>query len=325
MASTAVAIVRGPVAAGTVLSEARPTNDTEEAVTLTVPSTAGTYYVFFIDDNPELKYAHPVRFAYVNQDDGTTQSVDAKYPMLITPPGESADDPYVFSATGTVNDVQFNYAERGEGAGDAADVSGKGTLEDGTDAVTTQGTRTQNAKTEGTLPQRLQVTQETENCEKLALVVDGGEIKGAWYQSQLADNMAEDGDTMATWLTGQGFTVDRYSQYWGNSHPGFASPEGTNFLNRVQAYVDHFNSVGCEDLGDCFCHEFFIYIASHGESDGFIMHPADGSEASQFVFYTVLMNTLSNLHRVTEMQSQGSSYQPQLFSCPGQTSLCSTD
>lgn len=276
--SAAPVIVVGPVPIGTLLQENLPEGHTSTAVELEVPSSSGTYYVFFIDDNPDFKFVHSVRYAWVNLDDGSSDVAEASFPMIIQRPGETPQ-PFTYSASGTVNNVTFAYAT-GDGAGDVTNVSDIPT-DDGTAAIT-GALAISRAQTEG-------------NCRKQALIVDGGEARGYFFQSSLADNMAEDADNVASYVEENGFTVTRRSQYWGNDKTAFGSPENTAFENTLQSFIDFYSAIGCDNLGACFCHEFFIYVASHGDTIGFALYPKDGEDVGQLVFYDRLLPILEGL------------------------------
>ncbi|MBI4208857.1 MAG: caspase family protein [Deltaproteobacteria bacterium] len=276
--TTAKVIVVGPVPSGTLLQENLPEGHTDTAVELEVPSSSGTYYTFFIDDNPDFKFAHVVRYAWLNVDDGSSDVAEASFPMIIQRPGE-APQPFSYSASGTVGDVTFDFAS-GDGAGDPEDVDDIPT-DDGTTAVDA-GLTLFRSQVEG-------------NCRKQALVVDGGEARGYFFQSSLADNMAEDADSMASYVEASGFTVTRRSQYWGNDKTAFDSPENTSFENTLERFIEYFGAIGCENLGACFCHEFFIYVASHGDTFGFALYPKDGEDVGQVVFYNRLLDILGRL------------------------------
>lgn len=278
IATTAKVIMVGPVPAGTILKENLPQNHTATAKTLTLPSGTSTYYAFFIDDNPELKMTHAVRFAYVNVADGSVETLDAAYPLLLERPGVTKE-PFSYSATGTVDNITFDLAT-GDGAGDITDVS---------------STETDLGENISLLENFLGLKQAGDDCTKRALVVDGGEARGYFFQTSLADNMAEDADTMQSYLEDNGFTVTRRSQYWGNTTTSLASPENLSFETRLTTMVDEIADVGCDNLQSCFCHELWIYVASHADSNGFALYPKDGEDVGQIVFYRALIQDLTNL------------------------------
>lgn len=272
VATSAEVIVVGPVPAATVLKENRSSNDTATVATLTLPATSGTYYAFFIDDHPDQKHGHAVRYAWVNTTDRTAQAVDAQYPMRLEEPGTTAR-PYSYASSGTVEGILFQYAT-GHGEGDAATTTDD-QAEDGS-AAAVLGTAT------------------TAGCYRAALVVDGGEERGYRLTALTADNMAGDADTIKTYVEGNGFTVTRRSQYWDSSHPGFATREHRSFEARLDRLIEAYQGVGCAPTQFC-CHEFFLYIAAHGSQTGFDLYPKDGGSNAQREFYGDVMTKLRTL------------------------------
>jgi hypothetical protein len=239
------------------------------------------------------------------------------------------------------------------------------------------------------------LTAPTSGCKKMALVIDGGDTDG-W--GDLADNMAEDADAVTGFLTGNGFRVQRISQYWDNSHPKIPNGAGGMAASLQQIIQSYGQNLACEP--NC-CHEFFIHIAAHGNEFGFALKDPTGNGNSDFIFFSDLnlwfaafpgcikliflidscksgaaINALSGLcargdcgvtimtatdavsyaaggqgpidsatedfmqgtsdldgdgksgdlgDRWISMKNQGGGRNPQLFMCPGQTALCSTD
>ena len=277
VAITAKVIMVGPVSEGTILRENLPQNHTATAKSITIPSTSGTYYAFFIDDYPELKMTHAVRFAYVNLADDSVISLDAGYPLLLERPGITKE-PFSYSARGTVNGVSFDLAT-GDGAGDTIDVSESAT-DVGEDI---------------SLVEEFLGIKQVDSCTKKALVVDGGEARGYFFQTSLADNMAEDADTMENYLQTNGFAVTRRSQYWENTTTSFSTPENRSFEARVTTLVNEIANAGCDNLESCFCQELWIYVAGHADPNGFALYPKDGEDVGQVVFYQDLIQDLNNL------------------------------
>jgi len=109
---TSIVYFLGPVRSGTLIEESLPSQG-EQIVQLVVPSEPGTYYVFYIDDNPEFKFVHPVRYAWVNLETGEARSVDAQWPPKFSEPGMPPLKIKPFSYS-IVNDVLFIFGERGE-------------------------------------------------------------------------------------------------------------------------------------------------------------------------------------------------------------------
>jgi len=115
----ALVLFTGPVEPGTVIRE----NTTEGPVELQVPDTPGTYYAFFINDNPYYKYKHPVRYAYVNLETGEVNSVSASYRMTIYRPNQQPT-PFSFVGYNEIKGVDFLFME-GDGAPGSVDINHK--------------------------------------------------------------------------------------------------------------------------------------------------------------------------------------------------------
>ena len=109
--STSIVHIVGPVKPGTLIEEEHPFKG-EQIARLVVLSGPGTYYVFYINDKPDFKFAHPVRYAWVNLDTGETRSVDAEWWPKISEPGMLPIQ-FKHSSSGMVNDVLFIFSERG--------------------------------------------------------------------------------------------------------------------------------------------------------------------------------------------------------------------
>ncbi|MEI6155113.1 MAG: hypothetical protein WCQ90_13615, partial [Deltaproteobacteria bacterium] len=81
--TTSRVMFAGPVESGTILMEG---SESETGAQLRLPDAQGSYYVFFIDDGPVARFAHDVRFAWVNKTDGTTGYIWATNRMRIKRP-----------------------------------------------------------------------------------------------------------------------------------------------------------------------------------------------------------------------------------------------
>ena len=109
--STSVVGFAGPVKPGTLVEEEHPFKG-EQIARLAVPPGPGTYYVFFIDDQPGFNYAHPTRYAWINLVTGESRSLDAEWWPEISEPGAPPTQ-FRHSSSGMVNDVLFIFSERG--------------------------------------------------------------------------------------------------------------------------------------------------------------------------------------------------------------------
>jgi len=74
--SGAVVSFVGPVVPGTRLVAA---DSAMSETALTVPEIAGRCYVFFVNDHPDMRYAHPVRYVWLNPITRAFESVDAEW------------------------------------------------------------------------------------------------------------------------------------------------------------------------------------------------------------------------------------------------------
>ncbi len=110
--SGAVVSFVGPVSPGTSL-----VNDeiTLEYVSITVPNAPGSYYLFFVNDHPDTRYVHAVRYAWLNLLNRHVETVDAQWwPRLQTTPPDTTE--FELIAADTLAGVIFYYG-RGGGQG----------------------------------------------------------------------------------------------------------------------------------------------------------------------------------------------------------------
>ena len=99
----------GPVATGTGLCSACYLCDTAH---IEAPHRPGTYYLYFLNDHPRMRYVHPVRYACLDIRSRDLQAVDAHWwPRLnCTPPDETE---FELIQTDTLSDVIFYYGRGG--------------------------------------------------------------------------------------------------------------------------------------------------------------------------------------------------------------------
>ena len=105
----------GPVRPGSVIGSA---NDGSEYVSLTVPEAEGTccVYLFFINDHPDTRYVHAVRYAWLNLRNGHFEQVNASWwPRAIEYPVPNPGE-FELMLSNTLSGVIFYYG-RGGGAG----------------------------------------------------------------------------------------------------------------------------------------------------------------------------------------------------------------
>lgn len=270
-------MVTGPVEPGTVMREIVVSDETP--VELTVPETAGTYYLFFIDDEPQARYEHPVRYAWVELNTEQMQYVSANERPFIERPGKEPG-PFVLQGAEVISDVHFMYMT-GEGGqldiGESFDVSEM---------------NLNNKKGLNSVNKYLQYQKQHQNatnssnaCKKLALVLDGGDhwkwkmlggegIELKCKALNIAKACYDDAEMIAKWLAGNGFEVTRISNFGGvGVPPGVPSIDTSDdFLTQLENLAINFEKNGCRK--DC-CHELFIFMTGHGSSEntGFIICP----------------------------------------------------
>ncbi|MCK4827165.1 caspase family protein, partial [bacterium] len=265
--------VFGPVEPGTVVREDAPLNAT--AVELEVPEALGTNYVFVIDDMPDYKFAHPMRYVWMEYERGETEVVDASWwPVILEP--ETEPSPFEFISVLEIQDIQF-IAGKGSGGGVEHDISDK---------------------PDATAPE----ISKPEECQnrKFALIIDAGEkrsvIFGGIPGPTAADNMADDATDMAKWLKDKGYQVQRISQYWGNKEPTIKEHFSEKLEEIFNAYA---KGLRC-------CDSFFLYISAHAEEadkNGFLMYEPSGKGVGLiWVPYSVLygwLNKFANCTKIT--------------------------
>jgi hypothetical protein len=100
----------GPVKPGTLIEEEYPFKG-KQITRLEVPLGPGNYYVFYIDDGPEFKFAHSVRYAWANLETHEVRSAGAEWWPKVSEPGML---PLQFkpSSSGTLGNVRFVFGVR---------------------------------------------------------------------------------------------------------------------------------------------------------------------------------------------------------------------
>ncbi|MHC4197462.1 MAG: hypothetical protein ACYSRP_06085 [Planctomycetota bacterium] len=139
-------------------------------------------------------------------------------------------------------------------------------------------------------------------CKKFALVIDTGDQETFWGPA-LADNMADDADLVEDWLDDNGFDVRRVSQYhykrpylsfkldskWLALEDDPNINTDKNALGRARKLEkiisNYAKDLKCTKGAKC-CHEFFFYMASHGNKDGFCIYPRFRSRRSRSGTYS---------------------------------------
>ncbi len=258
---TSMVLLVGPVPPGTIIRE--EVRAGEKGVELLIPKERGTYYVFFINDKPGFKYAHPVRYAFVRIEDRKVDVREASFPMTMYPP-EQEPRPFRPVALETIKGIQCVYGE--------GEFAGQPTKE---------------------LPAGKQADVPPPGCRKTALVFDGGDR--GWFICDTAKEMARDANSIAEWLEGEGWEVIRRSQYRGNAHTYFPSSRGFFFrIKEIGRDLKETNRrEGIDEVTGC-CHEFFLYINARGAETGTDMYnPRDGKYVG-YIGYEDVLNELTD-------------------------------
>jgi hypothetical protein len=262
-------LVRGPVPSGTAIIE--NSEVTPRPVSLQVPDNEGSYYVVIIDPTPGLKFSHPMVYVWIDLTTMEAAHVEAQWPADILAPRE-VPLPFQRLKTAVIDDTEVHQVT-GSGAGRVNVPIG---------------------------PPDGPVTGSSVSCKKVALVVDLGDEDAfadgqtKWVGFDLADNMAADADAFGDWLAGNGFQVTRRSQYWKNPNPGF---DWRSDKPMVDAFLERIEQIGndcfvCEPDPGC-CHEFFLYLNSHGGAAGLNFHDREGSPDDEFLRYDQLFPKLA--------------------------------
>ena len=283
VSKNSIIYVFGPVKPGTAILEGAP-----GGTTLEVPQMHRTYYVFIIDDMPNYKFAHPMRYAWMEFETGNVQVARASWRPVILEP-ETTPAPFKFTSFLKIDGMKFIKGEGG-GVGITNDIS---------------------HKKKATPPQIPPPTAPPDICQgrRFALVIDAGD-KDEWgiFGGDAADNMAEDADEIAKWLRSEGFQVQRISQYWGNNQPcirgGDPQPVRDNKGNIVY-YQDNRLKENLKNIFDKYarnlscCDNFFLYIGAHGNGSLglFALYDPSGSGNKTFVYYDELRDWLEDFPR----------------------------
>lgn len=249
ISDSSIVIFTGPIPSGTILKSIDL--DENQPTELIIPVVDGTYYAFFIDDAPNMLFNHPVRFGWVNTDDGTNKIVNSDNKMVVIRPSVMPE-PFNYLKDFTITGVTYIFAE-GDGAPVLNDYSSKNSSISKLVSATIAPTRTK---------------------IKRALVLDAGDVD-TWtrdsdsflktrHYGSIAQKISENNaDPIAEWLEEYNFEVDRVSQYWGNTHPYFRN--SNHLFSTISNYGSEFTSLGQPDWG---CDEFFLFITGHGFERG---------------------------------------------------------
>ena len=287
VSTNSIIYVFGPVKPGTVILEEIP-----EGTILKVPQMHRAYYVFIIDEMPNYKFAHPMRYAWMEFGTGNVQVVNASWRPVILEP-ETTPAPFKFTSFVKIGGMKF-IRGMGSGVGMINDIS---------------------HKPDAKPPQIAPPTAQPDRCQgrRFALVIDAGDKDTPGiFGGDVADNMAEDADKIAEWLRSEGFQVQRISQYWDSNHPcirgGNPQPVRDEQGNIVYYWDDRLKT----NLRNIFagyarnlrcCDNFFLYIGAHGNISVhrnvgfFALYDPSGSGNVTVVYYDELRDWLDDFPR----------------------------
>lgn len=107
--SGAVVSFVGPVSPGTRLTTM---SYATQYVSIAAPANGGIYYLFFINDHPDTRYAHSVRYAWLNLTNGHAETVAAEWwPYLDATPADNTE--FQLIEADTLSGVIFYYGSGG--------------------------------------------------------------------------------------------------------------------------------------------------------------------------------------------------------------------
>ena len=268
--STSTVTFIGPVEPGTVIHDLMPGDASH--VQATVPDSAGTTYVFFIDDEPTMKLAHDFRYVWMDFDGKIYQVVNAVWDGMIERPGVTSS-PFALKESFKIGEVHFTYMD-GEGAPEIQDVSNVIPFVSPLDEPYLRRAGKQD-------PLRREPI-------KRAFVIDCGGMGG----KPDAKNMHDiDAEPIFEWVVDNGFATKKVSQWSKSEDESFKNtPDGEHirnqFLYAIRDFGILFTSLGKPDNG---CDEFFLYVGAHSDNLGNIaIYYPDGSDAAPVGYSDIL-------------------------------------
>lgn len=251
----------GPVAGGSRLREKQP--DTSRVpVELAVPDTLAGAYLVFLNDHPDMMYAHEVRYAWVHAASGASALVTAHHEPLLLEPGVA---PRHFDeiAVAPIEGVTIRYGTGG-----------------GLRAVSQVMPKPSPLSLAAAASLAPPAPGARGACQKQALVLDCGVDDNGYKRDGTAGALADNAALAASFLEDNGFSVDRISQAPGNNLPGLVPDNDANYTmetklrRKIESYAQEMD---CPCDGDPPCHEFFLYICAHGNKGVFEFNRFDDS------------------------------------------------
>jgi hypothetical protein len=271
--SPATVLMVGPVAPGMLIRERVPREgtpvsetgamDSVSPVELVVPGDSGEYYAFFIDEEPEARFCHDVRYAWLDAESGAFSVVEGQLPPVFVEQGQTFLC-YTVSRTFVVDGVVFGLGHRGA-PGKSNEISDK---------------------SEAARPSPSPAV----DCRKVALVLDCGDLDDHLIAGDLADDFAADAKKVAEYLEANDYAVQRISQSWENSVP--ALKNSLTLRDDLEKMIDAYAALLKCPAKEC-CHEFFLYVSAHGDKEGFDLYDPRGNGLSDRVKYSQLDTWLS--------------------------------
>ncbi len=233
-----------------------------------VPESGGPWHLVVIDPEPNQKYGHLMQWLLI---DGSSEQVHETltvgYPPLVEPSSRPAWSSFIEVGRGTIED-HLVLTFSGDGGPVDADYSHKAAYEP---------------------------TSVSKNDEKIqrspisiGLVMDAG----GNGDEAMAEN---DADPLGKWLEGEGFEVDRYSQFLGNSHGYFET--SLQFRKAIRASGTRLKNLGPPAGGGC--DNYFLYIGGHGTltdgvpNDGVDVHSVDAANQAFNLDYDYILKSFN--------------------------------
>lgn len=247
-----------PIPAGAVIESEEP-SDIDSILVMS------TSYLFIIDDEPNSRFGHPVRYVLVDKEDKSVDVYDANwFPTLI-----NADDTWKSSGTTKIEDTDITLLKsRGK---------------------TERRPRDRSITNENVAEALLSIA-----CKNFALFIDGGDKDRTGATNNIASNAARQTDSMQAIYEKKRFNILRLSQYWDYKNDSVKAvlidpqeKKGAISLTDILLQLkNRYITKGC-CANSNLDFELFIYINANAmpNSSKFKMYTADGSGIHENIDY----------------------------------------
>jgi hypothetical protein len=308
----------GPVDTGFRFEENHPSEDSAKTTELSIPGDPGGYYIFLVNDDPGAKFAHSLRYAWLEAESGEFEIKGAEWePLMFRDETQGAIN---FDRRRVVDGREFNFGSQFIPLSkflNEINISNKLSFRniskwpDGTegDVGKTSGISGNNITN---YSDRYQNENHVWSNNCYALVIDGGAAKNNADSRSDANDLADDAEAIARWLNWRGFEVYRYSQYWGNNIPAFAKeknikggPQSTRekavkkqlrtvFEAFARAFTPCCTAIEEEKVSfESLC--FFVSIHAHANKNGFSLYDPRGNGESYTITWQELFDFICNI------------------------------